>query len=146
MKLPIPLTILNVFGFLLFAAFSWVQHNDTDPAIYDHPSRIDAWLWLLFYGLIAILFAWTLFLPLSRWAMVLAALACLIELTRTAPGLWENIFGALPFTMTQTSMSATDPRVELSREFFGALIALAAIGTLWWEQQQLKNPSRMAGA
>ena len=55
MRLPIPLAILNVVVALLFALFSWVQYNDTDPAIYDRPSVLDAWLWLSFYALIAVL-------------------------------------------------------------------------------------------
>ena len=57
-------------------------------------------------------------------ALLLAALACLAEMATTGPGLWENVVGDKAFTMTQASMSAEDPRVELSREFFGAVIAL----------------------
>lgn len=45
----------------------------------------------------------------------------------TGPGVYDNLFGERPFTMTQASMSADDPRVELSREFFGAVIALAGV-------------------
>ena len=50
--------------------------------------------------------------------------------------LWINIFGTEEFTMMQVSMSAEDPRVELSREFFGALLALAAVMLLWWERHK----------
>jgi hypothetical protein len=43
--------------------------------------------------------------------------------------------------MTQGSMSAADPRVELTREFFGALIALAGVGFLAWREKSFnKNP------
>jgi hypothetical protein len=38
-------------------------------------------------------------------------------------------------------MSGDDPRVELTREFFGALIALSGVGVLWWE---LRKYSRAA--
>jgi hypothetical protein len=48
----------------------------------------------------------------------------------TGPGLYENVFGGKDFTMTQASMSAEDPRVELTREFFGAVIALLGVGIL----------------
>ncbi len=54
----------------------------------------------------------------------------------SGPGLWENFSGEKDFTMTQTSMSAEDPRVELSREFFGALIALVATAFLWWQRRK----------
>lgn len=133
MNLPVPLKILNIFACLLFAGFAWVQSNDIDPAIYYHPSSLDAALWLLFYALIAVLCVVILFKPLPGWLMVAAALACVVELGRTGPGLWDNLFGEESFTMVQTSMSADDPRVELTREFFGALIALAGVILLWLE-------------
>ena len=142
MKLPVPVKVLNILGALLFALFSWVQYNDTDPAVYDRPSALDAWLWLLFYALIAILFVWILFKPLAKWVLIVAAVACLVEMGRTAPGLWDNLFGELPFNMTQVSMSAADPRVELTREFFGALISLVAVGFLWWESRKWEAGTR----
>ena len=140
MKLPLPLIVLNVAGFTIFELFAWVQRNDIDPAVYYHPSSLDAALWLLFYALISVLFLVVLFKPFPRWLLVVAGLACLIELGRSAPGLWENLFGERSFTMMQQSMSGDDPRVELSREFFGALIALGAVVLLWWERQLILRP------
>ena len=145
MKLPVPLKVLNILGCLLFALFAWVQHNDTDPAVYDRPSVIDAWLWLSFYALIAVLFVLIVFRPVPKWLVMAAALACLVGMGRTVPGLWENLFGERPFTMTQTSMSSSDPRVELTREFFGALIALGAVAFLWWEQRRWSAPRAASG-
>jgi hypothetical protein len=114
-----------------------MQRNDIDPAIYDHPSVIDAALWLVFYLAIGALFVAVGFRAIPRWILVVAALACLIEMVRTGPGLYENVFGEKDFTMTQMSMSAEDPRVELSREFFGAVIALAGIGLIAWENRRI---------
>jgi hypothetical protein len=136
MHLPVPLRILNLVGAVLFAVFAAVQANDIDPEIYYHPSSLDAALWLLFYALIAILFVIIIFKPVPPWILLLAVLACGIELVRTAPGLWQNLFGDQAFTMVQRGMSADDPRVELTREFFGAFIALAAAGVLWWERRK----------
>jgi len=57
----------------------------------------------------------------------------------TAPGLWDNLFGDQPATMAKESMSAADPRVELTREFFGALIAL--LGVLYqWKSNPHQEP------
>jgi hypothetical protein len=56
----------------------------------------------------------------------------------TGPGLIQNLFGDDKFTMTQTSMSAEDPRVELTREFFGAVIALLGVVALWLGQRGKK--------
>ena len=41
--------------------------------------------------------------------------------------------------MTQVSMSANDPRVELTREFFGALIALFAVLSQFWQNKRIKS-------
>ena len=46
--------------------------------------------------------------------------------------------------MTQKSMTADDPRVELSREFFGAVIAL--IGVIWvYLQHRVIGRARLEG-
>lgn len=136
MRVKAPLAILNLLLAALFGMFAWMQRNDIDPAIYDHPSVIDAALWFAFYLLIAVLFVVICFRTVPRWILVLAALACLVEMVRTGPGLYENVFGEKEFTMTQMSMSAEDPRVELSREFFGAVIALAGVAVIAWENRR----------
>ena len=79
------------------------------------------------------------FQKLPKWYFVIAIVACFLEMAMSGPGLWENIFGDKPATMAQNSMSAADPRVELSREFFGALIALAAVFFQLWQSRRLKN-------
>lgn len=134
--MPIAIRVFNLFAAAIFVLFSWLQWNDLDPAVYDRPSLADAISWGLFYALIAALFVVALFRPLPRWVLIVAAVFCLLEMGRTAPGLWENLTGEQPFTMTQASMSAQDPRVERSREFFGALIALAGVGVVGWETRR----------
>ena len=136
MKVSPLLTIINLVAAVLFATFAWLQRNDIDPAIYDHPSVIDAALWLLFYLLISVLFVVTLFRRIPRWILIISLIACFIEMGRTGPGLYENVFGEKSFTMTQVSMSAEDPRVELTREFFGAVIALAGVGFLFVQERR----------
>jgi hypothetical protein len=136
MRVKPALLVVNFALAGLFGVFSWMQRNDIDPAIYDRPSVIDAALWLAFYLLIAILFVAICFRPVPRWLLVVAAAACLVELVRTGPGLYENLAGDKEFTMTQASMSASDPRVELSREFFGAVIALAGVGAIAWQNRK----------
>lgn len=120
----------------MFALFSALQVNDIDPAVYHDPSVIDAASWCAFYLLIAILFVASLARRVPQWLLLLAAIACIAEMATTGPGLWENVFGDKAFTMTQESMSAEDPRVELSREFFGAVIALAGVTILWRRERR----------
>lgn len=141
MRISPPLVAVNVVLAILFSLFAWLQRNDIDPAIYYHPSVIDATAWLLFYLLIAALLIVILFRPLPRWLLIVAAVACFIEMGRSGPGLYANLFGDESFTMTQVSMSAADPRVELSREFFGALLALAGVGWLFYQNR--RRPERV---
>ncbi len=130
------MNILNGILALIFVAFAWLQRNDIDPEIYHNASSLDSALWLLFYLLIAAGFIWLCFRKIPRFFFILAITACLIEMALSGPGLWENLFGDQPFTMTQVSMSADDARVELTREFFGALIALAAIVFQLWQNNR----------
>ncbi len=135
MRGSLPLRIANIVCIILFLLFAWFQRNDIDPEIYYKPSGIDATLWFVFYLLIAVMFAITLFRNVPLWLMILAAVFCVVEMGLSGPGLYQNLFGEKEFTMTQVSMSAEDPRVELSREFFGALIALLAVVWIFWQQR-----------
>ncbi len=129
-------TIVHLVLAAMFFLFAWLQANDLDPAIYDKPSALDAALWLAFYAVIGALFVASLFRSIPVWLLLLAAVACIAEMAATGPGLYENVFGGKDFTMTQASMSSEDPRVELSREFFGALIALAGVAVLWRRERK----------
>lgn len=125
--------IFNILGVAIFALFTWFQRNDIDPLTYYKASGLDSTLWFLFYLLITVLFVIALFRKVPSWLLIAAALACVIEMAICVPGVIENFTSDKPFNMTQTSMSADDQRVELSREFFGALIALLAVAVLWWQ-------------
>ena len=129
--------IVNAIGVLLFVLFAWFQRNDIDPEIYYHASEIDSVLWFLFYLLIAGMFMMAIFREAPIWLLALGVLACVVEMAMSGPGLWENVFGDAEFNMTQGGMNTEDPRVELSREFFGALIALAAVLFLWWQRRRV---------
>ncbi|MDA7862283.1 hypothetical protein N9A97_00585, partial [bacterium] len=127
---------LNYALAILFVLFAYFQRNDIDPEVYTNPSSLDAALWLLFYLIIGIVFVLVSFRKLPMWYFVLAVIACFAEMALSGPGLWNNLFGEEAFTMTQVSMSAEDPRVELSREFFGAVIALVAVAFQFWQSRR----------
>ncbi len=129
MKVTLPIKIINVVLAVLFVVFAWFQRNDIDPQIYHNASSLDAAMWLLFYLVIAALLIVVIWRRIPLWLLVICVIACLVELALTGPGLYQNLFGKEDFTMMQQSMSAEDPRVELSREFFGAVLALA--GVVW---------------
>tara|TARA_R110002096_G_scaffold424205_1_gene631917 strand:+ start:3556 stop:4005 length:450 start_codon:yes stop_codon:yes gene_type:complete len=144
MKTSPALAIAHSLAAILFIAFAWFQRNDIDPAIYHNPSSLDAAIWFVFYLIIAVFFVVAIFRKIPSWLLIAAAIGCLAEMVMTGPGLIENLFGEQDFTMTQVSMSAEDPRVELSREFFGALIALLAVGYLIFQQRQSKTPGTVS--
>ena len=125
----------------LFFVFAWFQRNDIDPEIYSNPSfgnpTFDSALWFLFYAVIGLVFLLLIKKRVPVWYFILAVIACLTEMYLSGPGLWENIFSEKSFTMTGESMSGTDPRVELTREFFGAVIALAGVTFQWSQNKKL---------
>ena len=139
MKLPPLFAIGHFIITVLFAVFAWVQVNDIDPAVYHKPSSLDAMLWFSFYLLIAALFVVSVFRKVTPWILIASLVACVTEMIITGPGLIENLFGDDDFTMTQVSMTAEDPRVELTREFFGALIAFGAVLYLLLMQRKIEK-------
>jgi len=134
---------LNVVGILIFALFAWLQREDDNAAVYADASKLDALLWIGFYALIALLFALALFRRFPWPLYLLTAGFCLYQMVVTGPGLWENLFGAKEATILKDSMNPDDPRVELSREFFGALIALVAAGLLWLQRRKPVRSDRV---
>ena len=130
-----PVLITNVIVALLFFLFAGFQFNDVDPAVYHNPSKLDAAIWLLFYFFIGVMSLAVIFRKIPAWILCVGVIACLIQMVISGPGLYQNFFGTESFDMTQTSMSSEDPRVELSREFFGALIAMLGVGWIWWQRR-----------
>lgn len=139
------LIVLTILMGLLFSVFAFFQINDIDPAIYHKPSLWDAWSWVVFYGLLAGLCVLSVFRPNPRILLGIAAVFCLAEMVRTAPGVFDNLFRAEKFTMTGASMAPERSEVELSREFFGAVIGLGAVAFLWWQARKAPRASTVEG-
>jgi hypothetical protein len=110
--------ILNIIFGILFILFALVQYNDPDP-----------FLWIFIYSLAAALS----FIPVSHryfrlvfFPAAIFFLALAVDLFIGPDGVWswltvhhaENI---------ATTMQASKPWIEETREFFGLLIILAYI-------------------
>ena len=121
---------LNAIGLVIFAWFSWLQHD-----IYVDPSLADVWAWIVFYGLVAVGFFLALLKKFPWPLYALIALYGIYELITTGPGFFANLQSG-HFTMTKSGMSPNHAEVELTREFFGAIIALAATGFLAWQRRR----------
>ncbi|ACB53799.1 hypothetical protein cce_4451 [Crocosphaera subtropica ATCC 51142] len=130
--------VLNGFGAISFVIFAWLQHEDNNAEIYFNPSLVDVWMWMMFYGLVALLFGLAMKGLFPKLLYLLFAFFCSYQLSVTIPGFMANLASG-SFSITNHSMSPINPQVELTREFFGALIALAAVGFLWWQRGQARK-------
>ncbi len=124
--------ITNIAGLLVFGYFAYLQVNDADPEVYHRASGWDAYLWLLFYGLVALVFLLALAGSVPRGLLFAVAAFCVIQLVVTTPGMIDNLTHGDGFTITGAQMAPERPRVELSREFLGALIGFLGMGLVWW--------------
>lgn len=130
----------NAIGMCLFALFGYFQVNDnSDATIYENPSSIDVILWAVFYTYIAFLHGVGIFKPVPILLLVLAVLACLLQLSFTAPGMWMNLTSG-HFTLAGEGMQASVPEVERSREFLGACIALTGVVVVASQRRRWNKP------
>ena len=120
--------VANIVLAILFILFAVVQLNDKDPL-----------RWVVIYGVVAALFGMAYFQYFRRWFILGVAAILLFEFVRLIPDFMDWINMGMP-TITG-SMKATEPHVELTREFFGLLISLMALGFLYYQsvKQKLAN-------
>ena len=133
--------VINIILTLIFVLFAWVQREDDNPDVYVNPSTFDVVVWVTFYAAIALGFALACFSIRPRLFYILTLIFGLVLLVMTGPGLIDNLFGDKQFEMMKNSMNPENPRVELTREFFGALIAMGAIIFLWLQPRWIKAPA-----
>ena len=126
---------------IIFAIFAWLQHEDDNPEIYFDPSIADAWSWIIFYGLVSASFLLACFNKFPKWLYFLAAIMAIYFMAFSVHGLMENLSNG-EFNMSKNAMNPKQPYVEITREFFGALIALSAIGYLYWHSRKNHAASR----
>ena len=110
-----PVKWINWILFLLFTTFAYVQLNDPDP-----------YVWVLIYGLVAILFGLSNFLRVPGWVLQIMIVGILIFAMFHLGYFYDwlisdeksELFGEMVYKK---------PHVEGTREFLGLLIAALAI-------------------
>ena len=122
--------ITNIVLAVLFSLFAIVQFNDVDPL-----------KWVTFYGVVALLFGMAAANYYRRWFILGVAALLVIEFVRLWPDFQDWIGMGMP-TITG-SMKATEPHVELTREFLGLFISLIAVGFLYY--QSVRNTRESLG-
>ncbi len=96
-------------------------------------------MWVAFYALIAVLFGLALLKQRFPWPLyAFAAAFCLYQWIATGPGLIANLVSG-DFTMGKSGMNPDHAEVELSREFFGAVIAFSALCFLWFQRRRMRQ-------
>jgi hypothetical protein len=114
--------ILHILLALIFGVFTYLNLNDPD-----------AMIWVLAYASVAVLFA----LSLGVWSdhrvtLGLAAALSMWMLTML-PGMMAWFRDGMP-SITE-EMKATEPHIEVVREFLGLLIAVTALVYLGLSQR-----------
>ena len=116
--------IANSILSLLFITFAVVQYNDPDP-----------WLWIVAYIFVAVQFTLQIFQKLPRPLLLISIILFAILGMTFIPDFIDWIEKGAPSIASE--MKATEPHIELVREFGGLLICLA--GLLFLLSQQKKK-------
>jgi hypothetical protein len=112
------LDIFNVILFLAFSVFAYLNLNDKD-----------SWLWVSIYkiaGILCLITVFGLHYPTISLAVVAFYLGYSLFLFFSKNGVWDWMTQYKRESLVQ-SMQATKPYIEKTREFFGLLIASAAL-------------------
>ena len=121
--------ILYILLAVVFAAFAYLNLNDPDPVV-----------WVLAYSGVAVLFAFAAFGRADRRISGYLALALGIWMLTMAPGMVDWMEMGMPSITSE--MKATEPHIEVVREFLGLLIAVLCLLGLW---ASTRRGGRMGG-
>ena len=111
--------ILYILSALIFAVFAYLNLNDPDPIV-----------WVLAYGATAVLFGLAAFGRADRRIIGFYTLALFMWMCTMIPGMVEWMDADMP-SITE-EMQATEPHIEVVREFLGLMIAVLALLSLFF--------------
>lgn len=97
-----------------FTAFASLNLNDPDP-----------WVWLLAYLAVAVLFALAAFGRADRRVSGALCAALAVWMCTMLPGMVDWVLTGMPSIVA--SMKATEPHIEVVREFLGLFIAVVCL-------------------
>lgn len=101
---------LHLLVAVLFALFAFWQLNDPDWAI-----------WVMMYGSVAAIGLWSFLSRPPAYLVYLVLLVAVVWMLTLIPGMLDWIQEGMPSIAGQ--MTAATPHIEVTREFFGLLIA-----------------------
>jgi hypothetical protein len=115
--------ILHLTFAALFALFAAVQYNDPDP-----------WHWMALYLFVAGVCGFAAFGKTSKYVLWLGLAVCAVWLALTAHDFVEWLRMGSPSIVSE--MKATEPHIELTREFLGVAVCLAVLA---WQAWRLRS-------
>ena len=104
----------NFFLAILFISFAVLQLNDPDPI-----------LWVVLYGLVALVSLMAAFGKYQKLLISLGLLACIIWMLTLIPDVIDWVQKGMPSIAEE--MQASSPHIEFTREFLGLLISGAVL-------------------
>lgn len=119
--------LLHLLLALVFAAFAYLNLNDPDPFV-----------WVTAYAAVALLFVWAAFGSVDRRIPGWYALALIGWMLTLLPGMIDWVAAGFPSITAE--MQATEPHIEVVREFLGLLIAVLALA--WLTSTTPKDPAK----
>ena len=120
--------IINWLLAILFAVFAVVQYNDPDTL-----------LWVLIYGLVAAVGVGAALGKYNVWGTGVLLAAYVLGVFYLLPSVLEWLSSDVSLI---TGMSADRMYVEESRECFGLLMAVAALGFFFWQARRAEVAER----
>jgi len=115
--------IINLILAIIFILFAVVQYNDPDP-----------WMWIGLYTFIAIVSGMAFFGKYHRGLLSFGMGFCFVYLIMLLPDFINWLQGGAESIVG--SMKADKPHIELTREFLGLAICLAALIFHWRSSQR----------
>ncbi len=110
--------VIFILFAVAFAVFAFLNLNDPDPIP-----------WVAAYGATAILAALAAFGRAHRVLVGVVGVAMFVWMCTMIPGIVEWFLGGMPSIVDE--MQATEPHIEVVREFLGLFIAVLALGVMF---------------
>ena len=118
---------LSIFFALMFIAFAAVQVNDPDPV-----------LWILIYGVMAVVSVMGIFEYYNRWLMSGLSVLFVVFMIILFPGVAEWFQQDDKSVLFDDAMKMEYPYIEESREFLGLLICQTVLAVYFFRSFRQK--------
>jgi Transmembrane family 220, helix len=122
--------IFNLILALIFFIFAYLQLNDTPG---------DILFWFLIYGYTGLICAFAAWNRYNMWSIILGILVLIYQIFRMFPAFSQWISAGCPSIVEE--MKASNPFVELVREFLGLCICMTVLIYQYLRYTKLKKGS-----